>query len=217
MKAMILCAGRGLRMRHLSLERPKPLLEVRGRALLLHHLYALKRAGVEDVIMNLGYLGEQIPVAVARAFADDPALRMRVHYSQEDPVLETGGGVARALPLLGPDPFIVLSADVLTDFDFSLLPRQPKGLVHLVMVDNPSHHARGDYALMQDRLSKTGSLLNFAGIGVYHPALFAEGPSGAFPLSVLFEKAIAAGQATGQYYAGLWHNIGTPEQLDALS
>ncbi len=217
MKAMLLCAGRGQRMRHLTQDRPKPLLEVKGQSLLLRHLYALKHAGIQEVVMNLGYLGSQIPPYLDKVQTADPSLAMNINYSVENPVLETGGGILKALPLLGPDPFIVISADIFTDFDFASLPQEPKGLVHLLMVNNPPHHPEGDYALVGEQLFKTGEFkLNFGGIGVYHPDLFKDAKPGIFPLSVLFEKAIAEGKATGQYYAGLWHNIGTPEQLDDL-
>lgn len=217
MKAMLLCAGRGVRMRHLTVEKPKPLLEVQGLSLLLRHLYALQRAGIQDVVINLGYLAEQIPVHIEQARVKDPTLTIPVCYSVEDPVLETGGGVLKALPLLGSDPFIVVSADIFTDFDFRLLPKKPEGLLHLLMVDNPPHHPEGDYALIEGHLYKTGMpKFNFAGVGVYDPALFADCKPGIFPLHTVFEQAIAQGKATGQHYAGLWHNIGTPEQLDDL-
>jgi MurNAc alpha-1-phosphate uridylyltransferase len=217
MKAMLLCAGRGLRMRHLTVDKPKPLLAVRGQSLLIRQLYALQRAGIQEVVINLGYLGYQIPPYIDQAYAKDPALTIAIHYSVEDPVLETGGGVLKALPLLGPEPFIVVSADIFTDFDFALLPKKPTELVHLLMVDNPSHHPEGDYALIEGCLYKTGKpKFNFAGIGVYDPALFADCKPGIFPLYLLFEQAIAQGKASGQHYAGLWHNIGTPEQLDDL-
>ena len=217
MKAMLLCAGRGLRMRHLTVDKPKPLLEVRGQSLLIRQLYALQRAGIQEVVINLGYLGYQIPPYIDQVCAKDPALTIAIHYSVEDPVLETGGGVLKALPLLGPDPFIVVSADIFTDFDFALLPKKPTELVHLLMVDNPSHHPEGDYACIEGRLYKTGKpKFNFAGIGVYEPAVFADCTPGIFPLYKVFEQAIAQGKATGQHYAGLWHNIGTPEQLDDL-
>ncbi len=218
MKVMLLCAGRGVRMRHLTVDKPKPLLAVQGQSLVLRHLYALQRAGIQEVVINLGYLGYQIPLYIEQARAHDRSLTsMKIHYSPEDPVLETGGGVLKALALLGPDPFMVISSDIFTDFDFALLPKKPTGLIHLLMVDNPPHHPEGDYALVEGRLYKTGKpKFNFAGIGVYDPALFADCTPGVFPLNILFEQAIAQGKASGQHYAGLWHNIGTPEQLDDL-
>ncbi|MBP6104101.1 MAG: nucleotidyltransferase family protein [Gammaproteobacteria bacterium] len=217
MKAMLLCAGRGVRMRHLTVDKPKPLLEVQGQSLLLRHLYALQRAGIEAVVINLGYLGYQIPLYIDQARVKDPTLTIPIHYSVEDPVLETGGGVLKALPRLGSDPFIVISADIFTDFDFRLLPKKPEGLLHLLMVDNPPHHPEGDYALIEGRLDRSGSpKFNFAGIGVYDPALFVDCKPGVFPLHLLFEQAIAQGKASGQHYAGLWHNMGTPEQFNDL-
>lgn len=216
MKAMLLCAGAGLRMRPLTDRIPKPLVEVQGTSLVARHLQAFARAGIQDVVINVHHLGDQI----IEALGDGTAFGLHLQYSVEDPILETGGGVAKALPLLGGDPFIVVSGDILTDFDFRALPQTlaTSNLLHLVMVDNPSHHATGDYALENGFLWKKGrSLLNFGGIGLYHPDLFKDSPKGPFPLNILFEQAIAARKATGQYYAGFWHNVGTVAQLQALN
>jgi N-acetyl-alpha-D-muramate 1-phosphate uridylyltransferase len=214
MKAMILAAGRGLRMLPLTLNLPKPLLAVKGTPLIVYHLQAFRRAGIHEIVINLGHLGSKIE----QFLGDGRQWGVQIHYSYEDPILETGGGIAKALPLLGTDPFLVVSSDVFTDFPFEHLPREPQGLIHLVMVDNPSYHPKGDYALQEGNLLKTGeTLFNFGGIGIYRPALFMGCPEGAFPVSTLFEKAINLHQATGEYYRGFWHNIGTPEQLAILN
>lgn len=216
MKAMLLCAGAGLRMRPLTDQIPKPLVKVQGKSLVERHLQALARAGIREVVINVHHLGHQM----IQTLGDGSALGISIQYSVEDPILETGGGVARALHLLGGDPFIVVSSDILTDFDFKTLPHTlpDSSWLHLVLVDNPPHHATGDYALKQGFLFKKGkNLLNFGGIGLYHPDLFKGAPQGAFPLSKIFEQAIANHRATGQHYSGFWHNVGTLEQLQALN
>ncbi len=211
---MILAAGYGKRMGPLTAKIPKPLLLVKNKPLISYHLQAMARAGITEVVINVAYLGHKIEAALGQG----EQFGVRISYSYEDPVLETGGGIAKALPLLGEEPFIVVSADVFTDFPFKRLPKFPKGLVHLVMVDNPSYHPRGDYALVDGVIAENGNaLLNFAGIGVYRPELFVDCPTGAFPISLLFKKAMQKQAITGEYYQGLWHNIGTPEQLSLLN
>jgi len=210
---MILAAGRGKRMGALTDNCPKPLLTLKNKPLIIYQIEALLRAGVKDIVINLGYLGHQI----ASKLGDGKQFGVRIQYSIEDPILETGGGVAKALPLLGHDPFIVVSSDIFTDYPYEQLPTDPQGLIHMVMVDNPPYHPKGDYALIDGKICETGGpLLNFGGIGVYRPELFINCPEGIFPLSVLYKKAIAEQQVTGEYYKGLWHNIGTPAQLKDL-
>lgn len=214
MRAMILAAGPGVRMRPLTEHTPKPLLPVNHKPLLVYHLEALARANITDIVINLGYLGHKIKAFLGNGHA----FGVNIEYSHEDPVLETGGGIAKALPLLGEDPFIVVSGDIFTDFPFERLPQQLSALGHLVMVDNPPHHLRGDYALTNGKVHKTnGPLLNFGGIGVYTPQLFTGCPTGGFPLVLLYKKAIQEQKLTGEYYKGIWYNIGTPEQLVFLS
>ncbi len=214
MRAMILAAGRGKRMQPLTDSLPKPLLTVKGRSLIAHHLKSLVRAGITEVVINVGHLGHKIE----EALGNGAQYELAIQYSYEDPILETGGGVYKALPLLGPDPFIVISGDVLTDYPLEKCPKNPRGLGHLVMVDNPPYHPLGDFALVDGWLQESGGpLLNFAGIGVYHPEMFTECPRGAFPLSLLFKRAIRDWMLSGEYYQGLWHNIGTPEQLAELN
>lgn len=216
MKAMILAAGQGQRMRPLTDHLPKPLLTVGKDPLIVHHIKNLASAGIREIVINLGHLGDKLKSALG----DGRQYNVSIEYSPENPVLETGGGIAQALNLLGEKPFIALSGDIYTDFPFSALPQEPKGLAHLVLVDNPPHHPRGDYALNGEYVEKTGEcMLNFGGIGVYRPELFAGCPKGPFPLPKLFESALANQtihgtlHISGEYYNGRWFNIGTAEQL----
>ena len=170
MKAMILAAGRGERMRPLTDATPKPLLEVGGKPLIAWTLEALVRARVSDIIINVSHLGSRIESALG----DGRLWGTRIHYSREAEALETAGGIANALPLLGPAPFIVVNGDLHTDFDFANLAAPDGGdLAHLVLIDNPAHHPGGDFALEGGHVANDGPLrLTFSGIGVYHPSLF---------------------------------------------
>lgn len=214
MPALILAAGRGERMRPLTDQVPKPLLRVGGRALIDWHLLRLAAAGVRDVVINLAWLGEQIAAHVG----DGHAFGVRVRYSREgEAALETGGGIARALPLLGDGPFLVVNGDVWCDLDPASLPRAPEGLAHLVLVPSPEHNAAGDFGLVEGRVVPRGDeALTFSGIGIYRAALFAHAPDGAFRLAPLLGEAIEAGQVTGECYRGRWWDVGTPERLHAL-
>ncbi|MGB2941960.1 MAG: nucleotidyltransferase family protein [Candidatus Macondimonas sp.] len=215
MKLMILAAGRGTRMRPLTDQLPKPLLPVAGQPLLFHHLMRAAEAGFHDVVINLAYRGAAIRAAVG----DGQAFGLTVRYSDEgEHALETGGGIARALPLLGPEPFIVLNGDVWTDYALERLALPEVDLAHLILVDNPAHHVRGDFHLdAAGRVHPHGApLLTFAGLGVYHPALFAGAPDGAFPLAPLLRNAMDAGRVSGAHHRGLWVDVGTPERLTAL-
>jgi MurNAc alpha-1-phosphate uridylyltransferase len=214
MRAMILAAGRGMRMRPLTDFTPKPLLPVGGRPLIEYHVEALARAGFEDVVVNHAWLGHQIESVLG----DGGRFHLRIKYSREPAgALETGGGIRYALPLLGPGPFLVLNADIWTDYPMAQLRGLRPRLAHLVLVDNPEHHPEGDFALRDGRvvLSNSGRL-TFTGIGVYHSALLAEAPDGAFPLAPILRAAAAAGDVTGEKYDGLWRDIGTPERLSQL-
>lgn len=212
MRAMILAAGLGKRLQPLTDHLPKPLLSIQEKPLIVYHIEALARAGIVDIVINinLGHLGHKIK----ETLGDGRQWGVRIAYSEENPALETGGGIAKALPLLGSQPFLAVSGDILTDFPFDRLIPHPKGLAHLVLVDNPAYHTQGDYALANGFVSEIGpSLLNFGGIGIYRPELFANCPVGAFRLPSLFKKAFEINAVTGEYYSGLWHNIGTLEEL----
>ena len=216
MKAMILAAGRGERMRPLTLDRPKPLLEVDGAPLIVHHLRALSAAGFEDIVVNLSWLGEQIRTVLG----DGRRHGVRLHYSDEGPEpLETGGGIFRALPLLGAGPFVVLNGDVWSDFPYAALrERLAAGdLAHLVLVPNPVHNPRGDFVLEHGRIVEAdGERCTFSGIGVYRAGLFAGCSEGAFKLAPLLRAAARSGRVSGERHAGAWLDIGTPERLAHL-
>jgi MurNAc alpha-1-phosphate uridylyltransferase len=213
---MVLAAGRGERMRPLTLERPKPLLEAGGRPLIVHHLDALARAGIRDVVVNVSWLGTQ----VVSALGDGSRHGVRIAYSDEGPEpLETGGGIFRALPLLGPAPFLVLNGDVWTDYPYAQLRDvlRPADLAHLVLVANPLHNPKGDFVLREGRIvEEPGERLTFSGVGVYRPELFAGCRDGVFKLAPLLREAARSGRVGGEVHAGDWLDIGTPERLAEL-
>lgn len=214
MQAMILAAGLGTRMGRLTRDIPKPLLEAGGKPLLQYHLEALARAGVREIVINHARLGAQIE----RAFGDGRRFGVRVRYSPEgETPLETGGGIRHALPLLGEAPFIVVNADIWTDFPFASLPADSGDLAHLIMVSNPAHHPDGDFRLEDDRISNApGSRLTYSGVAVFRPALFEDLHDGAFPLAPVLRQAIDRGAVSGYHYQGRWLDVGTPERLAAL-
>jgi len=224
---MILAAGRGERMRPLTDRVPKPLLEVGGRSLIEWLLGALARAGFREVVVNHAWLGEQIPAALG----DGRRFGLQIRYSPEGEALESGGGILRALPLLGPEPFLVVNGDIWTDFDFSRLPLlDEQALASLILVPNPPQHPRGDFALVPGATASLDVLADperlaaadapprftFAGIGVYRPEFFAGCADGRFPLLPLLRRAAAAQRLRGRVYQGLWFDIGTPERLRDL-
>jgi MurNAc alpha-1-phosphate uridylyltransferase len=214
MKAMILAAGRGERMRPLTDHTPKPLLKVGGKPLIAWHLKRLAAAGFQDIVINHAHLGEQIESALG----DGSQWGVRIQYSPEKIALETAGGIANAMPLLGNAPFLVVNGDVYTDIDFGTLKLVPPNLAHLVMVNNPPQHAAGDFALSSGKLSADGTeKLTFSGIGIYQPSLFASIVRGdAAKLAPLLKAAMAQGLVSGSHHRGAWHDIGTPERLQAL-
>lgn len=214
MKAMLLAAGRGERMRPLTDSTPKPLLPVAGRPLIDWHLSRLAGAGVRDVVINLSWLGEQI----ASALGDGAGHGLRIHYSREPwPALETGGGIRQALPLLGDDPFLLVNGDVYTDVDFTALRIAPGDLAQLVLVPNPPHHPQGDFHLAEGRITpQQGERLTYSGIALMAPALLAQADPGRFPLLPWLLKAREAGRLGGQRHDGLWIDVGTPERLADL-
>lgn len=214
MKAMILAAGRGDRMRPLTDTLPKPLLEAGGRSLIEHHVDALARSGITELVINHAHLGKLIEDRLG----DGARYGARIEYSREgERRLETGGGIHRALPLLGDGPFLIVNADVWTDFPFAALPSQPRGLAHLVLVPNPAHHPGGDFALIDGTVANDGpERLTYSGIAVLRPALLAGSSPGAFPLAPLLRAAADRGQVSGEVYRGKWMDVGTPESLRAL-
>jgi N-acetyl-alpha-D-muramate 1-phosphate uridylyltransferase len=212
---MLLAAGRGERMRPLTDTTPKPLLRIGGQTMIERHIHALARAGITRIVINHAHLGEQLVAALG----DGHAYGVSIAWSAEPAgALETGGGIFNALPLLGDAPFLVVNADIWTDFPFSGLPAEIEGLAHLVMVDNPAHHPDGDFSLSAGHLSQRGpAMLTFSGIGVYRPALFAGCSPGAFPLAPLLRRAMDAEQVSGEHYRGSWFDIGTPERLETVN
>ena len=210
---MILAAGRGERMRPLTDTTPKPLLKVAGQSLIEYHLGNIQRAGITEVVINHAWLGEQIESTLG----DGGRYGLHIEYSREGEALETAGGIQKALSLLGDDVFIAINGDIWTDYALSNLPSEPRGLAHLVLVDNPPQHPEGDFMLQDGQLLPEGSdCLTFSGIGLYRPELFAELKPGKSPLAPLLRKAMASGQVSGEHHQGQWFDIGTPERLEAL-
>jgi len=213
MKAMLLAAGRGERMRELTHALPKPLLEVGGESLLERQLRLLASAGIREIVINLSYLGAVIRKRVGAR----TQWGQTIAYSEEgEPPLETAGGIVAALPLLGDEPFLLVNADIYTSFDYGELVRSGAAN-HLVLVPNPTHHLRGDFGLDHaGRVTLTEPLLTFAGISVLSPMLFAGLAPGRRPLRPLLEAAIARRELTGERFDGIWEDVGTPERLDAV-
>jgi len=210
---MILAAGRGERMRPLTDHTPKPLLRAGPERLIEYHLRALAAIGVVDIVINHAHLGVQIE----QTLGNGTRYGARIQYSPEGEALETGGGIFRALPLLGEAPFIVVNGDVWTDFPYQRLLNPLQGVAHLVLVDNPPHNLRGDFALIQGRVMPEGAtLLTFSGIGVYAPVLFRGSKEGRFPLAPLLRSAMSRGEVSGEHYRGRWTDVGTPERLQEL-
>ncbi|EGN75265.1 Nucleoside-diphosphate-sugar pyrophosphorylase family protein [Idiomarina sp. A28L] len=213
MRAMILAAGRGERMRPLTDHTPKPLLKVAGKPLIVWHLENLKRAGIEQVVINTAWLPEQFE----QALGDGSNYGVQITYSKEpEGGLETAGGVINALPHLGDEPFVLVNGDIWCDFDFRNLPKSITELGHLVMVDNPEHHPSGDFSI-RDSFIKSTPALTFSGISILHPKLFAGAEVGFLKLRPFFEQAINKHSLTGEHYQGFWTDVGTPERLAQLS
>jgi len=216
MKAMILAAGRGERMRPLTDHTPKPLLPAGGKPLIVWHIERLVRAGFRDLVINHAHLGEQIEAALGSG----ERFGVSIQYSPEGEALETAGGIANALPLLGEAPFLVVNGDIYTDYDFSGVQGKLDEtlLAWLVLVDNPEHNGGGDFALAGDRVTEQGSVLyTFSGIGVYRPELFADIVHGSKArLAPLLRAAMRSGKVGGEYYGGRWVDVGTPQRLAEL-
>ncbi|MBU1264847.1 MAG: N-acetylmuramate alpha-1-phosphate uridylyltransferase MurU [Thiobacillus sp.] len=223
---MILAAGRGERMRPLTDHTPKPLLVVGGKPLLVWHIERLRAAGFTHIVINHAHLGEQIESALGNG----AEFGVSIEYSREVSALETAGGIATALPLIDAEVFTVVNGDIYCEYDFSRLAEPMARLAaghdqtHLVLVDNPPQHPKGDFVLDDGRVTNTDipltphpSRLTFSGIGVYHRALFALTPAGEkAPLAPLLRLAIEAGRASGEHYAGRWEDVGTPARLATL-
>lgn len=216
MKAMILAAGRGERMRPLTDTTPKPLLHVGRKRLIEYHIDTLKHAGFSDIVINTAWLAEQIH----EVLGDGSNYGVTIQYSDEgDKALETGGGIYNALPLLGDDAFLVINGDIWCDYPYQRLQGfKPQGLAHLVLVDNPAQHPTGDFALDTEQhiTNSEQNRLTFSGIGVYTAALFNQPENRTFPLAPLFRRAADNNLLSGEYYNGRWFDIGTPERLAEL-
>lgn len=226
MKALILAAGLGERMRPLTERTPKPLLPVAGKPLIAWHLEKLAAIGVSDVVINTSWLAEQFP----HALGDGGRWGLRLQFAYEGAVpLETGGALWNALPLLGSEPFIAVNGDIWTDYDFARLPVDFAGDAHLVLVDNPPQHPNGDFALLGDRVASDGDArLTFSGIGVYRPALLhdwrsiigaapgADATPPRFKLAPLLRHAMHRGAVSGEHHTGRWTDVGTPQRLAQL-
>ena len=212
MKAMILAAGKGERLRPLTLHTPKPLVRVGGVPLIEYHLRALAAAGFTEIVINHAWLGQQIEDHLG----DGSRFGVSIQYSAEGEPLETGGGIFKALPLLGDKPFAVVNGDIWTDYSFAGLRTPLTGLAHLVLVDNPAHHPKGDFCLAGTQVfdAQPGSdTLTYSGIAVLSPALFEGAGAGAFKLAPLLRTAMAAGRVTGERLQGQWVVVGTHERL----
>jgi MurNAc alpha-1-phosphate uridylyltransferase len=213
MKAMILAAGRGERLRPLTDYTPKPLIQAAGKSLIEYQIEALAQAGTSEIIINYAYLGEQIE----RQLGNGSRWGIIIHYSPEPEVLETGGGIFKALPLLGDAPFLVVNGDIWTNLDYSSLQLAEDDLAHLVLIKNPTHNPKGDFVLQGGRIVEAeAARYTFSGIGLYRPALFAGCSAEAFPLAPLLRQAIAADVVSGEYFTGDWIDVGTPQRLEQL-
>lgn len=216
MKAMILAAGRGERMRPLTDHTPKPLLSVGGKPLIVWHIEALVRAGIEQIVINHAWLGEQLP----QTLGDGSRWGVKIDYSAEGELgLETGGGIFNALPLLGDAPFLLINGDVFTDMDYAVLIKRGLAtdmLAHLCLVDNPEHHPKGDFRLTNSGRVIDQPSLTFAGVSLISPQLFVGCQAGKFPLAPLLRQAMQAGRVTGEKHAGFWLDVGTVQRLQYL-
>jgi MurNAc alpha-1-phosphate uridylyltransferase len=218
MKAMILAAGHGKRMRPLTEHTPKPLLHVGGKPLIAWHIEKLKQAGFTDIVINIAWLGHKIP----EALGDGSRWQVNIQYSDEqgEGALETAGGIRKALPLLGSAPFLVVNGDVWCDYTFSPKPLDNTSLAHLVLVSNPPHNPEGDFYLKNKQLlpneQEQTQKLTFSGIGYYRPELFQGLPYGKQALAPILRQAIANHQISGEHFVGDWRDIGTPDRLQLL-
>ncbi|WP_180096240.1 MULTISPECIES: N-acetylmuramate alpha-1-phosphate uridylyltransferase MurU [unclassified Acinetobacter] len=219
MKAMILAAGMGNRMRPLTLHTPKPLLEVGGKPLIVWHIEKLQKMGVQEIVINTAWLGEKL----ADALGDGSQFGVKILWSHEGEGLETAGGIINALPLLGNEPFILVNGDVWTTMDFAPLlnVQLQDDLAHLVLVENPIQHPQGDFILAANKAytfeqARSGENLTYSGVAVMHPQMFNGLESGKRPLAPLLKQAMLQEKISAQKLQGVWVDVGTPERLNAL-
>ncbi|MDM1487269.1 MULTISPECIES: N-acetylmuramate alpha-1-phosphate uridylyltransferase MurU [Acinetobacter] len=219
MKAMILAAGMGNRMRPLTLHTPKPLLEVGGKPLIVWHIEKLQKIGVQEIVINTAWLGEKL----ADALGDGSQFGVKILWSHEGEGLETAGGIINALPLLGNAPFILVNGDVWTTMDFAPLlnVQLQDALAHLVLVENPVQHPQGDFTLSENKAytfeqAQSGENLTYSGVAVMHPQMFVGLESGKRPLAPLLKQAMQQEKISAQKLQGVWVDVGTPERLNAL-
>jgi len=211
-RALVLCAGRGERLRPLTDKTPKPLIKLAGETLLGRHLARLADAGFSQVVVNVSHLAEQISDYVG----DGSRWQLKVRLSREGkPALETGGGMLHALPLLGPGPFLAVNGDTWTDLDFSRLPTSISGQAHLLLVDNPEHKPQGDFGLEDQRIVNHPPAYTYSGVGIYAPALLASHTPGRFSVVPLLRRAIDADRVSGEHFSGRWFDIGSADRLAA--
>lgn len=214
--AMILAAGRGQRMKHLTENTPKPLLTVNGTTLIEHQMNKLIAAGISRFVINTAYLGDQIQ----NHLGDGSRVGCEILYSNEgSQALETAGGIIKALPLLGKEPFIATNADVWTDYPYkNLTTHKLQGaLAHLVLVPNPSHNLNGDFGVCKGLITYTNERYTFSGIGLYHPNLFKGYKESVLKLTTPLDKAITNHKVSGELHKGVWKDIGTPERLQEIN
>jgi MurNAc alpha-1-phosphate uridylyltransferase len=215
MKAMILAAGRGERMRPLTDSIPKPLLLAAGKPIIQYTIERLVSAGFTEIVINIAHLGQQIK----KTFGNGHHIGASIIYSDEgETALETAGGIINALPLLGDDPFLVVNGDIANDYDFSRLLNQHCDLAHLVLIPNPEHHPEGDFHLSNNQQLSVSGLptLTFSGIGIYNPELFCNTALGKIKLAHLLRQAMSMNRVSGEKFNGFWIDIGTPERLEDL-
>lgn len=214
MKAMILAAGRGERLRPLTDEIPKPLIKVAGKSLIEYHLLNLVSAGIKEIIINTAWLAEKIH----QQLGDGSNYGITIQYSDEGEALETAGGIVNALPLLGNKPFLVVNGDIWCDFNFSeLIPLKPGEQAHLILVNNPGHNQKGDFALQDNLIKNTGETMHtYSGIGLYSAEFFAEQNAGIVSLAPIIRNKCENDLVSGQFYDGRWTDVGTIERLQEL-
>ncbi|TDF38654.1 nucleotidyltransferase family protein [Alteromonadaceae bacterium M269] len=215
---MILAAGRGQRMSPLTDTKPKPMIEVAGKPLIAYHLERLASLNIRHVVINHAWLGEQI----CQYVGDGSQWGLNVSFSSEAPALETAGGIAKALPELGSEPFIVINADIWTDFDLDILAKtelRQEDKAHLILVDNPEHHPKGDFSLANGRVLefKDGESYTFSGMAIYRREFFESVPVRPEPLAPWLKHWIAEGKVSGKHYQGKWCDVGTPQRLNTLN